>query len=617
MAYDQAYFDQYARQNPTFWAWKNSLNPNFVSQREDGGDDPSLYASANQRYFRIGDGRIASVSSDGQSYQVFGDTPSDYYDMKSQNVYHYDAAGNVTRTTPAYNADNDSFWESEFAPVAVGAAIMGGAAIAGAGAAGAGTGAAATSGGTAAGVGTGEVAAGSAAAGAGGAAAGGGGAAAAGGGAAAGGSAGAGWGAIAAKWGPTAVGMAMSAYQSGKQSDAMDSLAAANASAAQLQWDIMNKQFDLSQQSFDFTKQVYAENKVRQDALDAQTAKINAGYLQDMDTARQRSKDAYDLYVSKGKAVQEKALDDALNYDSDANISAFKGRAAADVNTSYGDMENQQARSLSRMGVMPNANRLASINASMLASKAAASAGAQTNAEMAVRDKALALRSNGSNIAAALAGQAQSAQAQAIQAGNSATSGSVATQAAATSGQNAATTGFGTAGTLLGGAGTTGAAINNSYLRQLQINSANAANASAGFGNLAGMAFRAYNGSGSTGGTSSTGSTGGLSSYFTGGGTGMGSLGDTYSNGGWGTGNSMGNEDLGQFLADGGMIHGPGTGISDSVAAINTSNGQPIRVSSGEYVIPADVVRAKGHEFFDKLLEKHHRPAALQRKARG
>lgn len=49
----------------------------------------------------------------------------------------------------------------------------------------------------------------------------------------------------------------------------------------------------------------------------------------------------------------------------------------------------------------------------------------------------------------------------------------------------------------------------------------------------------------------------------------------------------------------GGKVAGPGTGTSDSV---------PIRVSAGEYVIPAHVVRAKGTEFFDKMLASYETP---------
>ena len=58
--------------------------------------------------------------------------------------------------------------------------------------------------------------------------------------------------------------------------------------------------------------------------------------------------------------------------------------------------------------------------------------------------------------------------------------------------------------------------------------------------------------------------------------------------------------------ASGGRVFGPsdGTGIDDQV---------PANLSAGEYVIPADVVAKLGTMHFDKLLEKHHTPADVQR----
>jgi hypothetical protein len=56
---------------------------------------------------------------------------------------------------------------------------------------------------------------------------------------------------------------------------------------------------------------------------------------------------------------------------------------------------------------------------------------------------------------------------------------------------------------------------------------------------------------------------------------------------------------------NGGMIHGPGTGRSDSIGTVNESTGQPVKVANEEYVIPAHVVRAKGREFFDNLLRRY------------
>jgi hypothetical protein len=56
---------------------------------------------------------------------------------------------------------------------------------------------------------------------------------------------------------------------------------------------------------------------------------------------------------------------------------------------------------------------------------------------------------------------------------------------------------------------------------------------------------------------------------------------------------------------DGGMLQGPGTGRSDSIGTQNMSNGGPVKVSNGEYVIPEHVVRAKGRDFFDALLRRY------------
>jgi len=63
---------------------------------------------------------------------------------------------------------------------------------------------------------------------------------------------------------------------------------------------------------------------------------------------------------------------------------------------------------------------------------------------------------------------------------------------------------------------------------------------------------------------------------------------------------------------NGGMLHGPGTGTSDSIQAHNTDSGQAVKLSNGEYIIPADVVATKGKEFFDNIVRKYHTPAAMQ-----
>lgn len=51
-------------------------------------------------------------------------------------------------------------------------------------------------------------------------------------------------------------------------------------------------------------------------------------------------------------------------------------------------------------------------------------------------------------------------------------------------------------------------------------------------------------------------------------------------------------------------IEGPGTGRSDSIPAVIDGN-RPAALSDGEFVIPAHVVRAKGTEFFEKLIGQY------------
>lgn len=56
-----------------------------------------------------------------------------------------------------------------------------------------------------------------------------------------------------------------------------------------------------------------------------------------------------------------------------------------------------------------------------------------------------------------------------------------------------------------------------------------------------------------------------------------------------------------------GVVRGPGTGTSDSIPA-QTDTGQRVQLSNGEYVIPAAVVRAKGTEFFDRVVKSVTEP---------
>lgn len=97
--------------------------------------------------------------------------------------------------------------------------------------------------------------------------------------------------------------------------------------------------------------------------------------------------------------------------------------------------------------------------------------------------------------------------------------------------------------------------------------------------------------------------------------SGNGGFGGDSSGYGGGTNNSAGNNNSGDggngsggggsaSAADGGHITGAGTGISDSIDA---------KLSDGEFVLSADVVKAIGVDKLQALQDKYHVPAAVQR----
>jgi hypothetical protein len=58
---------------------------------------------------------------------------------------------------------------------------------------------------------------------------------------------------------------------------------------------------------------------------------------------------------------------------------------------------------------------------------------------------------------------------------------------------------------------------------------------------------------------------------------------------------------FGQGYAEGGVVQGPGTGTSDSIPA-RVNDRAEVRLSDGEFIIPADVVKTLGAKTFDQII---------------
>lgn len=290
-------------------------------------------------------------------------------------------------------------------------------------------------------------------------------------------------------------------------------------------------------------------------------AALRAGLIEDVRSGMRQqqgiAQDQYDFYKSRYRPVEEQSIRDAMDYDSAANIERRSGIAAANVNQQFSNAAGQQARMLSRYGINPNSSAFARENAKLSNAQALASAGAQTGAAFDTMDRGIALRAG---VAGAGRGMPNMAAQTMAMAGNSAANaGNISAQGMGVYAQGAGimNQGFNTS---IAGNQSAGNLMLGNYNAQMQGYNAQQAAIGGlfqGLGTFAGLKF-------ADGG---------------------------YIKRGFG-------------MANGGEVNGPGGPVDDKI---------PAMLSDGEYVIPADVVQAKGVEFFDKLREKYHTPASAQR----
>ena len=283
-------------------------------------------------------------------------------------------------------------------------------------------------------------------------------------------------------------------------------------------------------------------------------------YLSNMDKQQQFADKQNAYYEQTFQPVEQQMVRDAMDYDSAGNIQRRSGIAAANVEQQFSNAQQENARNLSRYGLNPNSSAFAATNERLMRESALQKAGAATGAAFDTMDRGIALRAGAANFGRNMPNTAAAYYSGANATGNNAMNTS--TQAINTANQNANTMGQGFS-SFYQGTGSAGNLMLGDYNARMQGYQADQqANSGLyqGLGMLGGMAIK----SGAFG------------------------------------------------LADGGDVHegaGPVRGIGGPV-----DDKIPAMLSNGEYVVPADVVRAKGVEFFDKLKQKYHTPAAIQRR---
>lgn len=267
-------------------------------------------------------------------------------------------------------------------------------------------------------------------------------------------------------------------------------------------------------------------------------------------------------YENVFRPAEDALIKDFQEYSSPEKMAEERGKAVADVSAQFDAQRRNALQRLEGFGVDPSQTRNAALDIGMRTEQAAQAAAGAQRAGNRVEDVGRALRSDVINIGRGMPSQVAQSYGQSVAAGQAGVGGANMTS--------------GTSGSLMGSPGQW------------------AGNALQGYGQGANITSQGYNNALAGWGAGQQAQAGMLS--------GIGGI----------AGMAMGIKDGGAIPPTGIPFNGPGpvnvgptdgSGIDDQV---------PAQLSVGEFVIPADVVQKKGVEFFEKLLQKYHTPAAQQ-----
>lgn len=388
-----------------------------------------------------------------------------------------------------------------------------------------------------------------------------------------------------------------------------------------------------------WSKEQYAQNReILNRVLDTQ--------LPIMEQNAQNAQEDREFYEKNYRPLELDLIKEFQEYDSPERREKEAGEAVADVTTAFESQRENASRRLESYGIDPSQTQSQALDAGVRIEEAAAQAGAANMARRRVEATGRALRGEAINIGKGYAGNVAGAYSTALNAGQGAVGG--ANQTFAT-GSNAMNSAIGNYGQVASGISGSANITNAGYQNQLAAYDSGNAMMGAIVGGVAGAATSMISEGGEVvapevdidrsrpavalpppeainpGAVSRYSAEASASDAFQAGlaagkrakarGNTPNKVGTahrtaTRDDGTYGIASSTGvplNTYLNdpQAFANGGQVVGPGTGTSDSVpAAIQAPGGAaPARLSDGEYVVPADVVKWKGLEFFEKQIQ--------------
>lgn len=268
---------------------------------------------------------------------------------------------------------------------------------------------------------------------------------------------------------------------------------------------------------------------------------------------RQRYEEIY-------QPLEENLVREFQRYDTPARREQQRASAIADVTQAFDAQRENAARQLESYGVDPSQTRYQALDSEMRTREAAAQAGAANMATQNTEAMGRALRSEALNIGRGYPSNVAGAYGQTLQAAQGYPGQALAAGQQGLAAGNAAIGNFATGA----GVGQSARMSPNAYLQGAGQNMAWAGNTlNQGYANEV-DAWKAEQ----------------ANNPF-----------NTILGAAAGAGSSK----LMSLFAEGGEVRGPGGPKGDAI---------PARVSDGEYVVPEEVVRRKGTEFFDKLTQR-------------
>lgn len=276
----------------------------------------------------------------------------------------------------------------------------------------------------------------------------------------------------------------------------------------------------------------------------------------------ERAGEQWSMYKDVYEPIERQQAADAATAGSVAKQEQKRGAAQADVAQQFDQARKSAADKLESFGLDPGQTRYAALDLSTRTQQAAAAAAAGNQAASQEEAVGRALRSEAINVGRGYPGAVAQTYNTALQSGNQAVNAGLATTG---SGSGTMGTPVQWSGQQNAALGTWGNALNQGFANQMSAYNANAQRSS-GLGSLIGL----------VGGVGLRAATGGM-----------------FAKGGpvTPTGNGAGHPGMAIPV-----------GVSPSGGA--TPDDVPARLTAGEFIIPDDVTRWKGEEFFQKLIEK-------------